>query len=102
MIERMPQYKTCPFCGGDQMHIEEMSSDCYWIYCASCGAHGPEAKTADFAWILWNKTYEIVVKALEAAELALKDHPQYDNPDDDPSLEAIALGMVRIALENIR
>ena len=39
---------------------------------------------------------------VEAAQLcvdALKDYPQYDNPDDEPSLEAAALAALHEALK---
>lgn len=45
-----------------------------------------------------SEVIEKLVVACRTAETALRDHPQYDNPDDEPSQEALALSAVREAI----
>ncbi len=49
----------CPFCGDEREPTAEAedvrdSEPIYAMNCASCGAHGPMAKTKVFAAELWN------------------------------------------------
>lgn len=53
MIRKMPQLKTCPFCG-----CEAKMYPCgyrrFGVMCENCGAEGPEMKTEVLAAEAWN------------------------------------------------
>ncbi len=68
----MEELKPCPFCGGENLKIEDGYADCgCWVECCTCGANNPfRHGTHSEAFAAWNtrakdKESEILLSALE-------------------------------------
>jgi Lar family restriction alleviation protein len=49
------EVKSCPFCGEDDVQIDETSPSCYQVVCPECEAIGPVSEVNPQAAILaWN------------------------------------------------
>lgn len=46
--------KNCPFCGSENVRLEEWDSQLYTINCDDCGASGPFSSDEEIAEELWN------------------------------------------------
>lgn len=45
---------ACPFCQSHECAVFECDVDRWAVFCADCGAIGPQAKSADSAVTAWN------------------------------------------------
>jgi Lar family restriction alleviation protein len=61
--------KSCPYCGGSEIHSRDAEEVGVQFYCADCLACGPVARVEAFAACLWNQRHAaaLVVEVFEKA-----------------------------------
>jgi len=52
------EIKPCPFCGSDEIEIEQTHPEAIWFRCSNCGAETSAADHVDKALSIWNQRYE--------------------------------------------
>lgn len=46
---------ACPFCGSDEIEVQEAPRNIYWANCMGCGAQTHDAKSDEQAIAAWNR-----------------------------------------------
>lgn len=50
--------KPCPFCGSNEIFIDQPDANCFYVGCANCGVNGTTANTKERAVEAWNRRTE--------------------------------------------
>ena len=51
----MAELKPCPFCGSDELWVDEIGGAYACVTCANCGCDGPGGMNTEEAYALWNR-----------------------------------------------
>ena len=74
-MEKLPDLKPCPFCGGSAgVGVQNTYADSYhWVACACCGIRTAHYSTLDKACSKWNKRVKDynIIELLKHAKISL-------------------------------